>query len=104
MEKTVTAKALEGFEAFLIENEKTKATVEKYMRDIRCFLRCTAERELDKSLAEARDGCNDISRRLNLHEPHHNKCRKQIGFVHVVAPFRNRFGVTPLYFLKVFTK
>ncbi len=50
MERTVTAKTLEGFEAFLIENEKAKATVEKYMRDIRCFLRCTAERELDKSL------------------------------------------------------
>ena len=39
---------LECFEAFLKEEEKGKATIEKYLRDVRTFLQFLGERELSK--------------------------------------------------------
>ena len=36
-EKTITAKAIAEFEEHLILEEKSKATVEKYIRDVKAF-------------------------------------------------------------------
>ncbi len=45
MEKRIiTNQTIKSFEKYLVENEKASATIEKYMRDIRCF-------------AEFADGC-----------------------------------------------
>ena len=43
-------KDLACFESYLIQEEKSKLTVEKYIRDVRKFLQWAGERELDKGL------------------------------------------------------
>ena len=48
--RIITNQALTAFEKHLIENEKARATIEKYTRDIRCFAEHTADRALDKAL------------------------------------------------------
>lgn len=48
--RIITNQALTAFEKHLIENEKARATIEKYTRDIRCFAEHTADRGLDKAL------------------------------------------------------
>ena len=41
---------LETFKQYLIENEKSEATVEKYMRDLRAFYDFLGEREICKTV------------------------------------------------------
>lgn len=41
---------LKGFEKHLTEEEKSAATIEKYMRDVRYFLSFAGDREIDKTL------------------------------------------------------
>ncbi len=49
--RKVTDEMLITFKTKLKEEEKTNNTIEKYMRDIRYFLRFTQGREINKSLA-----------------------------------------------------
>lgn len=49
-EKKVTLSKLSAFRSFLAEDEKSAATIEKYMHDIRHFAEYAAEKELDKQL------------------------------------------------------
>ena len=48
--RTITNQTIKSFERHLIENEKAEATIDKYMRDIRCFAEYAAEHALDKTL------------------------------------------------------
>ncbi len=48
--RIITDQIIESFEKYLLENEKAEATVEKYMRDMRCFAEYAAERALDKMI------------------------------------------------------
>lgn len=50
MIKTISETSIHSFRAFLKENEKSEATVEKYIRDIRRFLEFIGVKALDKSL------------------------------------------------------
>ncbi len=49
MEMTITKKKEEAFRRYLYDNEKSLATVEKYMRDIRVFLNFLKGREPDRT-------------------------------------------------------
>lgn len=48
--KEITQKTLDAFEKHLREDEKSKATIEKYLRDVRHFLEYADGRKIDKSL------------------------------------------------------
>lgn len=48
--RCITNQAIKLFENYLIENEKAEATIQKYMRDIRCFAEYVSDRALDKAL------------------------------------------------------
>ena len=48
MSKKITAKQIEDFARHLCEDEKSRATVEKYMRDIRTFLMYAGEDGIGK--------------------------------------------------------
>ncbi len=48
--RTIHKSTLHSFERYLIENEKTLATCEKYIRDLRTFAEFIAERPLNKPL------------------------------------------------------
>lgn len=48
--RIITNQTINSFEKYLIENEKAEATVQKYMRDIRCFAEYAADRTLDKTI------------------------------------------------------
>ncbi len=50
MTKTINNQTLFSFTHFLKENEKSARTVEKYIRDIRHFLKFLSDREPDRSL------------------------------------------------------
>ena len=50
MERKITEKLLRNFENSMYENEKSKATVEKYLRDLRYFANFTNGRPIDKGL------------------------------------------------------
>ena len=50
MERRMTDGILNAFETMLKEDEKSKHTVEKYMRDVRCFQCFAEERGIDKVL------------------------------------------------------
>lgn len=45
---TITKVLIEKFKQYLIEEEKSSATLEKYMRDITVFFAWLAGRELNK--------------------------------------------------------
>ena len=47
--RIITNQTIKSFEKYLIENEKAKATIEKYMRDIRLFAEYATDRALDKA-------------------------------------------------------
>lgn len=47
--RIITNQTINSFEKYLIENEKADATIQKYMRDLRCFVEYAAKRILDKS-------------------------------------------------------
>lgn len=49
-ERRITKQALEAYEETLRSEEKSDHTVEKYMRDVRCFQCFAGERQIDKSL------------------------------------------------------
>lgn len=44
--KSITKKAMERYRSYLVESEKSAATVEKYLRDLRAFAACSAERNI----------------------------------------------------------
>ncbi len=48
--RIITNQTMNLFKNYLIESEKAIATIEKYMRDIRCFAEYASERALDKTL------------------------------------------------------
>lgn len=48
--RIITNQTINSFKKYLLENEKATATIEKYIRDIRCFSEYAAERILDKAL------------------------------------------------------
>lgn len=48
--RIATDQAIQSFENYLMENEKSKATIDKYMRDVRCFANYASGRETDKAL------------------------------------------------------
>ncbi len=48
--RIITNQMINSFKKYLLENEKAEATIEKYMRDIRCFADYAAECILDKAL------------------------------------------------------
>lgn len=48
MTKTLTQDLIENFEAYLINEEKASATLEKYMRDIKAFFEWVSGAEIDK--------------------------------------------------------
>ena len=50
MERKITVELLKKFENSMYENEKSKATVEKYLRDLRCFADFANGRLIDKGL------------------------------------------------------
>lgn len=50
MEKTLRPKRVREFEAYLKEEERSAATVEKYMRDVRCFADFVGERAVCKQV------------------------------------------------------
>ena len=49
-EKRIREKNLQKFEMYLHEEEKSRNTVEKYMRDVRCFALFAGDREITKAL------------------------------------------------------
>lgn len=50
MEQFITAGSIKDFEALLIRDEKSAATIEKYIRDVRAFARFLGERPVSKEL------------------------------------------------------
>lgn len=50
MERKITKELLKEFEKNMLEDEKSKATVEKYLRDLHCFVNFANERAIDKTL------------------------------------------------------
>lgn len=49
-QRRITAQRLCAFQSYLVENEKAKATTEKYMRDLRCFAEFVGKQALSKVL------------------------------------------------------
>lgn len=52
-EKKITCNKLREFEQYLMEEEKSPATREKYMRDVHRFVEFAGDREIDKSVVMA---------------------------------------------------
>ncbi len=52
-ERKITQELLKSFESYLLNDEKSEATLEKYMRDIRCFAEYASQRRIDKPLVLA---------------------------------------------------
>lgn len=50
MERRITRELLKDFEKNMFEDEKSNATIEKYLRDLNCFVNFANNRELDKTL------------------------------------------------------
>ena len=50
MERKITRELLKDFEKNMFEDEKSNATIEKYLRDLHCFVNFANDRELDKTL------------------------------------------------------
>lgn len=50
MERKITKELLKDFEKNMLEDEKSKATVEKYLRDLHCFVNYANNRGIDKTL------------------------------------------------------
>ena len=50
MKRTITHSMLKSFEKYLHNDEKSKATIEKYVRDIRHFSEYATGRDIDKTL------------------------------------------------------
>jgi len=50
MERKITRELLKDFEKNMLEDEKSKATTQKYLRDLHCFVNFANERAIDKTL------------------------------------------------------
>lgn len=50
MERIITLSMLEAFGQYLTEDEKSKLTIEKYMRDVRTFVKYTEESSIDRTM------------------------------------------------------
>lgn len=50
IERMITNQMLEDFERELLDDEKSKLTVEKYLRDVRHFVRFSFEKQIDKAM------------------------------------------------------
>ena len=50
MKRTITPEQLEFFKAYLINDEKSKATIEKYMHDMNCFATFANDRSINKEV------------------------------------------------------
>lgn len=48
--KEITQNTLDAFERYLREDEKSKATIEKYLRDVRHFMEYANGKKIDKLL------------------------------------------------------
>lgn len=48
MKRIITTKKIKEFEIYLRNEERSKATIEKYMRDVRCFTSFVGDAEIDK--------------------------------------------------------
>ena len=48
MKRIITSKKIKDFEIHLRNEERSKATIEKYMRDVRCFISFVGDTEMDK--------------------------------------------------------
>lgn len=48
--KSITLEIISGFMEYLIENERSENTIEKYMRDVRCFFCWLKDRNIEKSI------------------------------------------------------
>lgn len=48
--KTITKNQIMEYKTYLIENEKSELTIEKYLRDLSHFISFAGERHIDKSL------------------------------------------------------
>lgn len=48
--RVITQQTLNRFKEYLVENEKAQATVQKYMRDIRCFIEYASGLTLNKTI------------------------------------------------------
>ena len=48
--KKLTQQHTAAFQRFLLEDEKSQATIEKYMRDLRCFAAYVDGRVIDKAI------------------------------------------------------
>lgn len=48
MKRIITSKKIKDFEIHLRNEERSKATIEKYMRDVRCFISFVGDTEIDK--------------------------------------------------------
>ena len=51
--RCITTAKLKRFQQFLMDDEKSKATIEKYMRDMKHFLEFAGEQNVDKALSLA---------------------------------------------------
>lgn len=49
-ERVITDHLVKSFEMHLLENEKAETTVQKYMRDIRCFVEYAHKQVIDKAM------------------------------------------------------
>ena len=49
-QRKITEHLLKEFETYLLESEKSRATIEKYMRDVRCFQRFVGNVKLEKGI------------------------------------------------------
>ncbi len=47
--RNVTNQMINSFKTYLVENEKSQATIQKYMHDIRCFIEYVGEQILSKT-------------------------------------------------------
>lgn len=50
MKRKITQEQLQVFEQYLRHDEKSQATIEKYMRDVRCFVTYAGEVSVDKEI------------------------------------------------------
>ena len=48
MKRIITSKKIKDFEIYLRNEERSKATIEKYMRDVRYFTSFVGDAEIDK--------------------------------------------------------
>lgn len=85
--RKITEEQVKGFYDHLVAEEKSTATVEKYLRDVRAFMRYTEEKEVSKEIV--------ITYKRDLQYRHHSNLYHE---------YRERasqnYGKTPLDIVK----